>query len=347
VLSTASHESIDTSLLRLLECPRDHSAVRVEGDHLCCAQDHSYPIVNGVPVFLLAEKEQTIGAATESLRAAESKIGDPLYVNTLGGLSESERRGIERDWVAGSKIDPAISHLIGTTSGLGYRHLIGRLDHYPIPDIPIGNGNRELLLDIGSNWGRWSVSAARKGWRVIGIDPSLGAILAAQRVFSKMGLDIAFVCGDARFLPFKSGTFSCAFSYSVIQHFSEEDAELALTELGRVLQRGGFAKIQMAHKGGLRSTYSRYRRGCKDSGRFRVRYWSLASMRHVFEKRIGPVFLVAEAFGGLGLLAEDRNWVSAKAKILIPISALLKKISVLVPRLIRFADSVYVVATKQ
>jgi SAM-dependent methyltransferase/uncharacterized protein YbaR (Trm112 family) len=341
-----SCENIDIRLLGLLECPRDHSALHIASGHLYCCRGHRYPIVSGVPVFLLAEKEQTVGIATASLKAAESAIGSPLYVDTLG-LSEEEKRGIERDWLAGSKVDPAISYLIGATSGLGYVNLIGRLESYPIPNIPVGNGSSELLLDIGSNWGRWSVSAARKGWRVVAIDPSLGAILAAQRAFSDMKLDISLVCGDARFLPFKANLFRCAFSYSVVQHFSEGDAEVAIAEMGRVLRRGGFAKIQMAHKGGLRSTYSRTRRDYLDGGPFRVRYLSLALMRDIFETHIGPSTLMAEAFGGLGLLAEDRKYVSTKAKVLIAISVLLKKLSVFVRPLVHLADSVYIISTKQ
>jgi SAM-dependent methyltransferase/uncharacterized protein YbaR (Trm112 family) len=339
-------ENIDSRLLRLLCCPRDRAELRLEGGNLCCPEGHRYPIVRGIPVFLIAEKEQTIGIAAASLKAAECGIGGPLYVNTLG-VSEEQRRGIERVWSAGGNIDPAISYLIGATSGLGYLNLIGRLENYPIPDIPIGNSNGELLLDLGSNWGRWSVSAARKGWRVVGIDPSLGALLAARRAFSSPMLDMTFVCGDARFLPFKANLFTCAFSYSVIQHFSETDAERSIGELGRVLRRGGFAKIQMAHKGGLRSTYSRTRGDYADSGIFQVRYWSLASMRDVFERRIGPSSCWAEAFGGLGLLAEDRNYVSAKAKMLIAISMLLKKLSILLRPLVHLADSVYIVSTKQ
>jgi len=336
----------EDNLLSLLECPRDHSDLRFKNNHLCCAQGHEYPIVCGIPVFLLAEKQQTIGIAVASLKAAEHAIGSPLYVDTLG-VSEEEKRGIERNWAAGGKIDPVISHLIGATAGLGYIDLVGRLESYPIPEIPVGIGNGELLLDVGSSWGRWSVSAARKGWRVVGIDPSLGAILAAQRAFSAMRLDMAFVCGDARFLPFKGDLFRCAFSYSVIQHFSETDAELAIAELGRILHRGGIAKIQMAHKGGLRSTYTRTRSHYVDDGPFRVRYWSLASMRDVFERKIGPCTCVAEAFGGLGLLDEDRNYVSAKARLLITISVWLKKLSAFVRPLVNFADSVYIISKKQ
>ena len=37
------------------------------------------------------------------------------------------------------------------------------------------------LLDLGSSWGRWSIAAARKGYSVVGLDPSLGAVLAARR----------------------------------------------------------------------------------------------------------------------------------------------------------------------
>jgi SAM-dependent methyltransferase/uncharacterized protein YbaR (Trm112 family) len=336
---------IDARLLALLACPRDHGELRVEDGRLCCAHGHSYPVVDGVPVFLLAEREQTIGIATASLQAAESATGAPLYVDTIG-LTDDQRRAIEREWTAGARIDSVISYLIGATSGWGYVDLVGRLQNYPIPDIPVGRGNGELLLDIGSNWGRWSVSAARRGWRVVGIEPSLGAIMAAKRAFSGSGLDIAWVCGDARFLPFKPDVFQCAFSYSVIQHFSEADAEMAIAEMGRVLRPGGAAKIQMANRGGLRSTYVRTRPTYLEGGSFRVRYWSLASMRQVFERHIGRTGLHAEAFGGLGLLAEDRTLVSSKAKMLIASSTVLKRLSAAVPALINFADSVYVTSVK-
>jgi hypothetical protein len=70
-------------------------------------------------------------------------------------------------------------------------------------------------------------------------------------------------------------------------------------------------------------------------------------MREVFERNIGPTILRAEAFGGLGLLGEDRNYVSARAKVLIVLSLLMKKLTSLATPLIRFADSVYVVSTKR
>lgn len=331
-------------LLELLACPRDRSSLCFDQSRLRCECGHEYPIVDGVPIFLLSEKEQTIGVATESLNAVRG-TGDPLHIDTLG-ISDSEKRGAREDWSAHAEIDSVISYLIGATSGWAYKKLIGELANYPIPDIPIPSSKSKLLLDIGSNWGRWSVSAARKGWRVLGIDPSLGAIAAAQRAFSDSNLDVAWICGDARFLPLKHHTFDCVFSYSVIQHFSEGDAEVALSEIGRVLKHGAFSKIQMAHKGGLRSTYSRTRRDYADSGNFRVRYWSLAGLRETFERHIGRTCLVPEAFGGLGLLAEDRRYVTFQALVLITLSRCLKRVAKALPALIRVADSVYVVSTK-
>src|SRR4051794_36523105 len=116
---------MDSRLLHTFVCPRDHTDLRFEDSYLCCSAGHKYPIIDGVPVFLLAEKDQTIGIASASLRAAADGIGGPLYTDTLG-LSDNEKRGVELNWAKRSDIDPAISYLIGATSGWGYVNLIGK-----------------------------------------------------------------------------------------------------------------------------------------------------------------------------------------------------------------------------
>jgi SAM-dependent methyltransferase/uncharacterized protein YbaR (Trm112 family) len=345
-METAS-SALEPCLLDFLECPRCHSELKIAGGHLICHSEHNYPIVDGIPVFILPEKEQTIGLAMASYEAAANGTGNPLYVTTIG-VSDAEKANIEKDWVKDgdiAPIDPAISYLIGATSGLGYVSLIGRLESYPIPKIPVSPGGGKLLLDVGCNWGRWSISGARNGWNVVGIDPSLGAIMAARRAFRNEH-NVTFVCGDARFLPFKDGTFHCVFSYSVIQHLSKVDAETALAEIGRALGRNGYSKIQMAHRGGLRSTYVRTRSNYSSGGVFRVRYWSLAQIYKIFNKNIGPSTVTPEAFGGLGLLTEDCWCVPYKTKMLIGISFLLKRVAQIIKPLIRLADSVYVVSVK-
>ena len=339
--------SIDPRLLSILDCPRCRSDLELLGDRLFCQREHSYPVVDGVPVFVIPEKEQTIDIALASYHAAADSIGAPLYLETIG-LSNVEKAGIEASWAQRKSIgpiDPAISYLIGATSGLGYVNLIGRLDRYPLPNIPIGLSPGKLLLDVGCSWGRWSVSAARRGWHVVGVDPSLGAIMAGRRAFPAEQ-NIMFVCGDARFLPFKANTFNYVFSYSVIQHFSEIDAETALREIGRILRHSGCSMIQMAHRGGVRSSYVRTRSNHRNEGVFRVRYWSLSQIKTVFRETIGPCIVRPEAFGGLGLLAEDWSIVSGTAKCLIAISVTLKTMAKIIKPLIRIADSVYVISAR-
>jgi ubiquinone/menaquinone biosynthesis C-methylase UbiE len=82
-------------------------------------------------------------------------------------------------------------------------------------------------------------AAAKKGYLPVGLDPSLGAILAAKRVANGLGLPFHGVVGDARFLPFRAGSFDVVFSYSVLQHFSKRDARTALEDIRRVLHADG------------------------------------------------------------------------------------------------------------
>ena len=60
----------------------------------------------------------------------------------------------------------------------------------------------------------------------MGIDPSLDAVLAARRVSRQLGVEASFVVGDARFLPFANDSFDTVFCYSVLQHFSKENAKI-------------------------------------------------------------------------------------------------------------------------
>jgi Methyltransferase domain len=168
--------------------------------------------------------------------------------------------------------------------------------------------------------------------------------MAARRLAILQNLNVHFVCGDARFMPFKQNSFDAAYSYGVLQHFAESDAETALVGIHRVLKANGMSKIQMAHRGGLRATYHRMQPGYKATGSMRVRYWSLANLRRTFNEKIGPTTIHVEAFGGLGLLYDDRDLVSPKARVLIYLSEILKRIAGIFPPMQYLADSVFVVS---
>ena len=53
-------------------------------------------------------------------------------------------------------------------------------------------------------------------------------MLAARRICRELGVDVQFVVGDARHLPFANSVFDITFSYSVLQHFPKEDVRITL-----------------------------------------------------------------------------------------------------------------------
>src|ERR1041385_5630502 len=96
-------------------------------------------------------------------------------LETVNGLTVQERLSLNAAVSNPHSIDPVIRHVVGATNGILYRSLIGRLSSYPIPDMKLPEGRGELLLDVGCNWGRWCVTAVKRGYTPVGIDPSLGA----------------------------------------------------------------------------------------------------------------------------------------------------------------------------
>lgn len=237
---------------------------------------------------------------------------------------------------------PDVQSLVAATNGLLYKPLIGKLKEYPIPGIRLPTAAAgELLLDIGCNWGRWSIAAYRRGYRVIGVDPNLRAIMTATSVSRQLGLDIQYICADARQLPFKSSAFDAIFSYSVIQHFSKDDARTTLREIARTLTPAGLSMVQMANALGLRSTYHRIRQHFRQPGSFDVRYWRPRELCSTFEQLIGPTRMLVDGFGGLGIQPADRHLLPYRYRPIPLVSEILRRISSRSTVLAEHADSLY------
>lgn len=340
---------IDPWLRAQLACPRDSGALADINGELRCPFGHRYPVEDGVPVMLLDDVPQTFGAATHSMARAAGRRLDAraphLYLESLE-LSEEEKHGIAALAAQHPAVDPVVSYLVAATNGLMYRHLIGRLERYPIPQIDLPPGNGRALLDVGCSWGRWSLAATRRGYATVGLDPSLGAVMAARRVARQLNLSARFVVGDARYLPFRAGTFSTVFSYSVIQHLSRPDARRAVEEMGRVLAAGGQARVQMPTKYGLRCLYHQLRRGFRDGDNFDVRYWRRRELRELFASHIGDTRLAVEGYFGIGLQQTDADLMTTSRRAVLRASLAMTGWSSRVPWLRNLADSVYVDATK-
>jgi SAM-dependent methyltransferase len=302
-----------------------------EGDRLTCRSGHGFAIVQGIPVLLSEGIDPTHPYLSASLDRVRRGGFSPAEVSPSHGAPSE------------GAIDPFVQDEIVKTNGNLYRHLRGRLTRYPIPELRLPAGEGKLLLDVGCNWGRWTLSAAQTGYRAVGVDPGLDAALAAQRVARQLGLDVAFVVGDARRLPFTDGTFDVSFSYSVFQHFDKGDAQRAIQEMSRVTALGGKVLVQMANLLGLRQAYNRLRQlASRDANPFRVRYWRPRELRDTFERIVGPSRLDVDGFFSLNPQSRDLDLLSAFQGWVVRSSDALRGATQIVPALKLVADSLYV-----
>lgn len=337
-------------LLSLVACPRHKGPLDSDGLFtLRCRQGCSYPVVDGVPVLLVDDFDHTLWVAKASLDLARKHTyaDDPYCIDSLG-ISEEDRAELRRRVHRPSqyRIDPIVSYLVVATCGNAYRHLKGKLTEYPIPKLRLCDGRNQILVDLGCNWGRWTMAAAQKGYRVVGVDPSLGAVMAARRVARELGLQPSFVVGDARHLPLRDSTVDVVFSYSVLQHLSKEDVLEVLGEVKRTLKDGGRSVIQMPSRSGLRCLYQQARRGFRKPTGFDVRYWPLRELERIFGATVGSTAVSVDCFFGIGLQYADLRLMHPMMKMVIVASERLRGLSERFPILHRVADSLFLESEK-
>lgn len=316
---------MNKSLLQMLACPRDYAPLKDMGSHIACRKGHEYPVVDGIPIFLLSEEAQTHVDGTRALAADQE--------------TWSQDDGSD-------EIDPYVSRSIAATNGALYVNLVGKLTEYPIPALRLPPGDGKLFLEIGCNWGRWCVAAARAGYRPIGIDPSLKSIRAARHVARQLGVEAEYLVGDGRHLPFAGQSFDQVFSYSVLQHLSKENARLALREATRVLKPSAGCLVQMPQMFGIRCLYHQIRRGFRETRDFEVRYWTVPELVQTFREIVGPAEVFVDGYFSLNPQMSDLHLLPRRYRALVRVSEQLRKLSTVFSPLVYVADSLYVSAVR-
>jgi SAM-dependent methyltransferase/uncharacterized protein YbaR (Trm112 family) len=315
-----------SGLSELLVCPRDKQDLRHEGASLVCKSGHRYAVIEDIPILLISDAEQTHIEGTRALAVAQS--GDASSLPKFD--------------VRANEIDPFVRNAIGATNGGLYQHLVGTLTEYPIPYARLPQGENRQFLEVGCNWGRWCIAAARLGYRPMGIDPSLKSIRAAKRVARQLGIDATYIVADGRYLPFRDQSFDQVFSYSVLHHLSKENALACLSEIRRALRVGGNALIQMPNVFGVRCLYHQMRRGFRETRDFEVRYWRPAELLSAFTERIGPSELSVDGYFSLNAQPSDLHLLPGRYRAVVRASEGLRWISGKIPILTNVADSLYI-----
>ncbi len=319
---------LDSWVQQHLACPRDFKPLEILGDRLRCPENHAYPVVNGVPILLLEETVPTQKEFWKVLKQPET-------------FSKTEAAEVPDQ----DGIDPFVKQALPATSGGLYNSVAAGLRQYPIPELPLPDGHGAVFLDLGCNWGRWCLSAGRKGYWVIGIDPNLEAVLAARRVSVQLNIPGCFLVADARHLPFASHCVDTVFSYSVLQHFHKEEARKAFKEASRVLKAGGTAFIEMPNAFGLHNLLHQLKRGFRQARDFEVRYWTPAELVQTFNACVGPARLIADGYFSLNSQAADLHLLPFPYRLVVRISEWLREKSLVWPWLVGVADSLYVQST--
>ncbi|WP_238339216.1 class I SAM-dependent methyltransferase [Candidatus Manganitrophus noduliformans] len=95
----------------------------------------------------------------------------------------------------------------------------------------------ERAIDIGCGTGIYTLELARRGSRVVGVDPSMEMIAIAREKFRRAGLPGLFVLGSAEALPFRPSCFDLALAVTSLCFVRSPDQ--TIEETHRVLKQDG------------------------------------------------------------------------------------------------------------
>ncbi|RWO18413.1 MAG: class I SAM-dependent methyltransferase [Mesorhizobium sp.] len=104
------------------------------------------------------------------------------------------------------------------------------------------------VLELGCGYGRITNRLAGKGARVTGLDASPVLLKKAEADAAERGVNVEYVLGDMRSLPWRD-CFDVVFLwYTTFGYFNEADNEKVLHEAARSLRKGGRLLIDQLNR---------------------------------------------------------------------------------------------------
>ena len=247
------------------------------------------------------------------------------------------------------KIPWIIQQQIGATNGIHYKDRVGKLNDYPIYNLPVPKVSNNLMLDIGNGWGRWLLAGANKGYIPIGIDIRLEFCKTALNTLYNNNRSGYSVVADLKNLPFQESIFDLVWSFSVIQHTHKERLLSCLQHINRILNQNGYTFLEFPNKNGIHNKMGNVQKEMKaadDINSWSVRYYTINEYKKIFNPIFNNFKYKNHSFLGIGILNEDLKYVSLKNKIIVALSLLGSMLTKLVPQLTEFSDSIYIQSKK-
>ena len=128
----------------------------------------------------------------------------------------------------------------------------GRVFAEPIPDFmtivqEFSRQGCQRILDLGCGNGRHVLALQKLGFNTTGLDISISGLRLTSEWVGAEGKQAGLVEADMRRpLPFRSGSFDGLLSTQVIHHALLAEVRTAISEIWRVLCRGGLAFVTLA-----------------------------------------------------------------------------------------------------
>jgi 2-polyprenyl-3-methyl-5-hydroxy-6-metoxy-1,4-benzoquinol methylase len=120
-----------------------------------------------------------------------------------------------------------------------------RASHFEAMIGSLANGGGGLALDVGAGAGWASTFLARRGFRVLAVDPAWDAACLGQRAALERGLAVDYVCGGIAQLPLAPGALDLVVSCHALHHVPDLDA--AVSGLFESLKVGGHVFVDDHH----------------------------------------------------------------------------------------------------
>jgi ubiquinone/menaquinone biosynthesis C-methylase UbiE len=118
------------------------------------------------------------------------------------------------------------------------------------------------VLEIGCGSGVDAAEFARNGAIVTATDLTRNAVNLTADLARETGLNINAIQTSATCLPFPDSSFDCVYSFGVLHHIP--DIEAVLSEIRRVLKKGGMLMAMLYNRDSLLYAYSIiYRHGIR------------------------------------------------------------------------------------
>ena len=105
-------------------------------------------------------------------------------------------------------------------------------------DEIVGTWPGKTVLDLGCGGGFMAEAMHERGAHVIGVDPTVAAIIAARAHAREQGISIDYRVGDGEAIPIADQSVDVVVCVDVLEHVA--DLERVLDEIVRVIKPGGF-----------------------------------------------------------------------------------------------------------